>query len=929
MFRMPNRVGKRDCNEIYMRQSREQAAETSSRANQAYEAMRGGLSWGVSRDQLVDSLEGLSADEVDALACEYHDHYGRDLIEDVQSELWPIAESQAMALIDSDQVGADAAALRRAMHGGTGLGAARRQIQDVLTQSDAAHLDAVATFYEGEYKVPLKTDLMRELSGDHEVQALARLNGESAKADAAALHYAMKGGWTGWGANFEDIKATLADKSPEELRAIEAAYGTMYGTGSNDPLLRTHLRSELGDGARGNEAIAMLDADEATARAAQAHYAMKGGMTGWGVNEDDVDAAFMGGHGEDIQAAYARDYGTHLDADLQVEISDPNRLAKASQLLETGELSLAEEVYHAAQDDDVDALRDLLEDADVVALRAAYKEKYGRSLDNDVMSTATGADVLDLDHLLRGPAKTPEEALARAQEKRDYERGGWLNGVSSAAMDLMAPEKGRILERDVQRAQEVLDGAEGRALTEVEQRDLDRAVGWVEQDVGTYRHSKEKVGETAGTVAATGAGLAVTVGTGGAGSAILLPMLKGAALGGGARVLTSGAISGRGYTASDLGRDFIAGAADGGATVAGSMLSRTATGGILSQQARQQLIRSGVANPTDDAIQATAKAMLEGSTPLRAGMRTVEGGIDATIGGAVGSGAYTAMEGETWEEGFGPGMAEVGKSAATGGVTAGLTGGLLSGGLGPLSRRADDLVPGDKGPPPPSRGAPEADDAPTTTKDADGATDAVDEVAAETAAATARVATQRGGRIPPDEAKAYLPNGEEIPPTTRNADVWHGNDIPPDEVIKNGGLGPKGTDTDLYRHTQKDPGDSSSAFRGSTLMPIGPPRPQGGVMGAANFGEFAYDIVGVPAWDIDRIFPRLDPTATGFAGGMRRIPGASEAGHIPVEAEHAIPGFIPLENIRGWVQFDDSGKSIRMGKYVDNPHYVGPPRQTK
>jgi Domain of unknown function (DUF4157) len=139
---------------------------------------------------------------------------------------------------------------------------------------------------------------------------------------------------------------------------------------------------------------------------------------------------------------------------------------------------------------------------------------------------------------------------------------------------------------------------------------------------------------------------------------------------------------------------------------------------------------------------------------------------------------------------------------------------------------------------------------------------------------------------------AYV-NGEPVPPTHYGR-VYHGNDFTPAEVRSAGGFKAAGDNWDLVRHTEdlsRFEGTSDSAFRGATGLP----------RDAAQWGEWVYEIEGMPAWDTAKILQ-----------GKIKVAGVGEHRGVLMhgEVEHSIPGEIPLKNI---VRF---GRSVQVGKGV-------------
>jgi len=137
---------------------------------------------------------------------------------------------------------------------------------------------------------------------------------------------------------------------------------------------------------------------------------------------------------------------------------------------------------------------------------------------------------------------------------------------------------------------------------------------------------------------------------------------------------------------------------------------------------------------------------------------------------------------------------------------------------------------------------------------------------------------------------AYV-NGEPVPPSNYGGG-YHGNDFTPAEVRSAGGFKAAGDNWDLVRHHEdlgrfESAGDS--AFRGATRLPTE----------AAKWGDWVYQVEGVPTWDVNKIMQ-----------GKIRVAGVGDyrGALMHGEVEHAIPGEVPLKNI---VRF---GRVVSVGK---------------
>jgi hypothetical protein len=313
---------------------------------------------------------------------------------------------------------------------------------------------------------------------------------------------------------------------------------------------------------------------------------------------------------------------------------------------------------------------------EIQAIRNDYQTRYGRNLDSDLRSELSGRDLFDTEMNLRGRATTLDEALARMNERYEYERGDG-NAVGNFVMDALS-DKGALLDRNNQRANGYYQQAmsDGR-LDQGERARLGELLGYANDDVGTYQDAKDSAADGAGTVAATAAATAVVVGSGGTATPLVLLMAGGA--GATARTVTTGLIEGQAYGIEDAFTDAGIGSIDGLATVTGMKAGTAAAQGLLRTTAASTLRREGV-QVTERTLAHMSYETLANSSKARVAFGAVEGSVDGAVGGALGSGVTTAASDGTWDQGIASGFERVGTATALGGGF-GALGGLTGGGI--------------------------------------------------------------------------------------------------------------------------------------------------------------------------------------------------------------------------------------------------------
>ncbi|ALG08406.1 eCIS core domain-containing protein [Kibdelosporangium phytohabitans] len=205
-----------------------------------------------------------------------------------------------------------------------------------------------------------------------------------------------------------------------------------------------------------------------------------------------------------------------------------------------------------------------------------------------------------------------------------------------------------------------------------------------------FGEAASKVGEMAGVVAATVAGIAVVAATGGTATPAVIALA--AASGAGARVVTREMMGGDYFNpASEEGvRNAVLGAVDGALAVVGSALA--ARGAELIGVGGRALVTSAARVGGAVAEEATAAAaQVAPSMARRIAASSVEAALDGAFSGAV-SEAFGAMtDPATWRRGVWSGLVRVGEAALVAGLVGLGTGGLLGAALPVLGAGASRL----------------------------------------------------------------------------------------------------------------------------------------------------------------------------------------------------------------------------------------------
>lgn len=172
--------------------------------------------------------------------------------------------------------------------------------------------------------------------------------------------------------------------------------------------------------------------------------------------------------------------------------------------------------------------------------------------------------------------------------------------------------------------------------------EVDRKLIEIDRKILQYEKSRAQFSAGTEIAAAVGAGVGLTVISGGAGAPAAVALISGAAGGAVAGVGAHRAVQGDSYTAEQMGRDALVGTATG--LVGGAGIGRAATAGVGRKLSG--MVLGGV--------------------------------IDGAAGGATGGVIGQSMEPETWAHGPGEAARNIGGAAASGAALGGVTGGLIS-----------------------------------------------------------------------------------------------------------------------------------------------------------------------------------------------------------------------------------------------------------
>lgn len=594
-------------------------AQAARDAQTLHEALRGGLTGlGTDEDKLFSVLQGRSPEQLSAAKEAYQQHFKRDLVADVKSDLSGRAERRATALLSGDFPTATAERLAEQTLGLRSDDPAA--IMATLESVPHDVLQAASRSFQAQNGTSLEAALRRALPTARESEAVAFLGGHRTEAYTHRVAAALT---AGKGAEALDVIQRLA---PDQLPRFAQTYQERLGR----PLAADVGRLPAGHAK--DQALALLGGDRDLADAVRLRQAVEGKFLGFGKDATGALAILEGrpvAERAALASAYQRTFGVELGADLRQRFGgrDEERLTRslAGRLGDVDRLQIAMQGFGA----DTSAIHQVLSGrtrAEAQALATNYLVKTGRHLESDLRAQLGGRDQFEALLALEGKPQTPEQAVELARRRRDFERAGFLNSAGRLVMDVVS-DSGRRLDGTVNEAERSLATARADGVvTSTEAAELAALTTLADGDTAAYRSAKDSATEAAATVAAVG----VAVATGGAGA----PLIAAAAGGAATKVAVKGAMSGRSYSTESALTDATTGAVE---SLTGGLAGRVAPAATMGARALQGATRGA----------ATAFAN---------------------------SATSTALQDETWNSGLGEGLFNVTSRASVAAAQGAATG---------------------------------------------------------------------------------------------------------------------------------------------------------------------------------------------------------------------------------------------------------------
>jgi hypothetical protein len=498
----------------------------------------------------------------------------------------------------------------------------------------------------------LQSTIKGRIGGDDQILTLALLNSQQSLADASTIHQAA----AGWSKDTGAIHTVLENRTPAEIKAIEATFKDTY-----NETLESYFNRRLSssDAARANlirvgdkvEKFLVTVNREANAWYQADAHAIRSEWEKLSVTEQ-----------QQARERYYERNGRSLSDNIQslrlsaVEKRTLNALIRKGALSDVDLFIDATEGW-GTKEDQLRALFVGKTKAQIDELAKQYHKETGGDLKSRALSETSGELRFDIEMMLEGIPETVEQVLSQTHRRFQYERSGYF--VKAIDFFSSRDEEMKADFREIERIAKLMEDPAQRTNPELQAELIKHATRFTTSS-DAFRESKNIVADTAASVAGGAAVIVIVAGatvitivSGGAGAPLLVVAGAAAAASLTARAATKTLLKGDSYSSGEFAQDGVYAAIDGGTILAAGVGGRLA---LSTAQATggQAVLTQAIGRPA-------AVAVIEGA------------GAAASSAGAAAS-ATTAVQAETWEHGIVEGATQVLESGATAALVAAPTG---------------------------------------------------------------------------------------------------------------------------------------------------------------------------------------------------------------------------------------------------------------
>ena len=416
--------------------------------------------WGTDEPAIYRALANLSPLEVAILRKVYSVRGWGDLDAELRDELSGNELQRAQRLMASEPRAADAAALREAIEG---AGTDEATIMSVLRNKSPEERRQIVEAYNAMYGASLEADLQDDLGGSELQRAELLMDGNTAAADALAVHDSLHGFW---GADVDEV-SNVYSQIREDVAAQAACEGWTtaqmeaeirrrngqvesefngrfagdYGTPSGQSALRHQFQITLFNPAERDLANALADNDLARADAARIRIE----ETGVYASDEKINGVLNSQYTRALENV-RRDVGPELRRHM---VTDRLRTeAEAAQAAGTpwsaADQWARQQALERAYERELESRARVQAEDNMGALEGVYQGEYNRNLGSVIENNMSGNDLLEArDRLDQGGYLTPAQQVYYAVDgpgTKEEELKAALRGRTEAEIQTMREE---------------------------------------------------------------------------------------------------------------------------------------------------------------------------------------------------------------------------------------------------------------------------------------------------------------------------------------------------------------------------------------------------------------------------------------------------------------------------------------------------------
>jgi annexin-like protein len=430
--------------------------------------------WGTDEGLIYRSLANLTPLEVAILRKVYSVRGWGDLDAELRDELSGAELQRAQRLMASEPRAADAAALREAIEG---AGTDEATIMSVLRNKTPEERKQIIDAYKAMYGDDLQADLKDDLGGNDLLRADLLMQGNTAAADAIAVHDSLHGFW---GADVDDVsnvysqirqdvsalaaregwttaqmEAEIRRRNQQVESEFNGRFAGEYRTPSGQSALRHQFQVTIFNPAERDLAKALADNDLARADAARIRIEERGLWA----SDEKINKVLNSQYTRALEDV-RRDVGPELRRRMVTDVlkREMEAAEKAGTPWNAADQWERQQALERAYERELESRARVQAEGNMGALDAVYQGEYNRNLGTVIERNMSGNDLQEArDRVAQGGYLTPAQQVYYAVDgpgTKEEELKAALRGRTEAEIQDMREEyerthPGRSFDKDI------------------------------------------------------------------------------------------------------------------------------------------------------------------------------------------------------------------------------------------------------------------------------------------------------------------------------------------------------------------------------------------------------------------------------------------------------------------------------------------------